>query len=206
MIGLLNPILSCKKSSTPHYTIPEEFKAWSVFQKGSYWIYFNSVTQSFDSTYVTDNSFQTLSTHPQKPDEPYQYDEITILFSSIVYHKFEITGSYSGASLIVYVDTNDYAILSSWFLEDPTRWSSWGKAVFPNFVLNGKSYINVYKTEATYYNIHSMWVATDCYWSRNLGIIQIVNLINHDTTLNWSLLRYNIVQRLKYKKHPLTNR
>ncbi|MCK9423693.1 MAG: hypothetical protein M0Q38_13955 [Bacteroidales bacterium] len=92
-LGLLNFIVSCKKTSTLHYVISEEFKAWADFQQGSYWIYYNKINQSIDSTYVTDNYLQTLSKDSQNASEQYQYDQITMDFNGNVYQKFKIVSS-----------------------------------------------------------------------------------------------------------------
>src|ERR1035438_6211857 len=45
--------ISCSKQKGNHYSISEDFKEWTLFQKGSYWIYKDDSLNTIDSTYIT---------------------------------------------------------------------------------------------------------------------------------------------------------
>lgn len=46
---------SCKKEEPEHIRISDEFKRWTVFNKGSYWIFQNDSTFELDSLYLKEN-------------------------------------------------------------------------------------------------------------------------------------------------------
>ncbi|MBX2986199.1 MAG: hypothetical protein KF882_09575 [Bacteroidia bacterium] len=64
-IAILATISSCKKDKKcPDIStilIEQEMKDWIVFQPGSYWIYIDSITGSYDSVYVTSTYYDTLN-------------------------------------------------------------------------------------------------------------------------------------------------
>jgi hypothetical protein len=65
IIAILATISSCKKDKKcPDIStilIEQEMKDWIVFQPGSYWIYIDSITGSYDSVYVTSTYYDTLN-------------------------------------------------------------------------------------------------------------------------------------------------
>ena len=193
LCGLTGLTVSCKKTAPAvHYTVSDEFKAWADYQKGSYWIYFDKKSQAYDSTYVTDNYSQTLSFN--NPEESGQYDQIIITFNSNVYLKFRIESSYLGSELVVFCGSDLSIALSTWAFDEPARYQNWLIKVYPTFVLNGISYTNVYQTQTTYIDSHSNWTAIDCFTARNVGVIQLIDQVNQDTTWAWSLVRSHVVQ------------
>jgi hypothetical protein len=73
LISLVFIIFSCKKEDHNHY-VSQEFKEWTIFKPGSYWVYKNETTNVTDSIYVISNPATVLF---KDQDNPHDFYEIT---------------------------------------------------------------------------------------------------------------------------------
>ena len=193
--------IGCKKKiETKYVMVPDEFKAWTVYQKNSYWIYLNENTNQADSTFVT-SCRHSLNTD----NDPYIHlytEQYYVDFSSIFLNYFCITagdGPYTGQSIYEYHALGEGLIMG--WLENPLFQSaipdpahiSKVVEVIPSLVLNNNTYANVYNILWAEQNPSGDSVIENYYLAKNIGLIKFRTRIgNADTT--WSLLRYHIIQ------------
>ena len=193
--------IGCKKSEETKYVmVPDEFKAWTVYQKDSYWIYLNENINQADSTFVTkcDRSLYT-------DNDPYIHlytESYDVRISGKFLINFNITageGPYTGQLI------NEYHALggglSMGWLENPYAHFGYNDPsyihkvveVIPSFVLNNKTYSNVYNILWAKQNFKGDSVIENYYLAKNIGLIKFKTRVGMaDTT--WSLLRYHVIQ------------
>lgn len=177
----------------PHYIIPTNILAYSDFQKGSYWIYYDNKNNLLDSTYISGKTFETITSN-EGPVNPNQYDQLIVSFSSDVYTFFK-TSAYNGGGMVEvkYADST-YGILDTWMFENPNKYQSWYVVYYPTYYIEGKAYSDVYQTRTTEL-IGSSTIRTDNFFAKYFGIIRVITKTNQDTTFNWSLIRSRIIQK-----------
>lgn len=184
-ISLLLVCTSCSKERTEYRYLSSEFKELSVYQKGSYWIYKNENTGSFDSSYIVVQP-ETNWIIVQASDRYVIYNE------SIEYF---VNGSFLGH---IHVDvSNDWEqyynqkgrnnYMLSWFVKDGGFQNA---EILQSMVVNGTSYSNVVHST---FNITSDTDFVESWIAKKVGVIKYMKKIgNTDTT--WSLLRSHTVQ------------
>ncbi len=157
--------IGCKKKDKIKY-VSSENKARFNFQKGSYWIYKDSLTGKEDSFYVYQNTTTIKYTN-------YEYIEALVRIhddtTECSYTLHETIFQYALSKPVTGFSMTTGSYLSS------TR----------GITLNGKAYDSVHTTpviEGSYY-----------YLRPNIGIVKMV--VNKGTFHKvWELLRYNIVK------------
>jgi hypothetical protein len=192
-LGVISLCLhSCKKDQTPHYTIPSNLLAYSDFQKGSYWIYYDSRNNLLDSTYITGKTFETI-TSDESSGDPYQYDRLIVSFSSRVYTFFKTSAFDWGGMIEVKYANSAHGILNTLMFENPNNYQNWEVVYYPVYYLDGTAYSDVYQTR-TNELIGGSAIVTDNFFAKYCGIIRVITQTNQDTTFNWSLIRSRIIQ------------
>jgi hypothetical protein len=186
---------SCKKEET-HYYISEEFKAWGLFQKGSYWIYKNDSTFILDSVYLTgDPSVFDIPTNDSKSAPTHQEIELTLksIFYSSCSLGVDIDGNESLGMSIFKQNTigliaHPPQYFTSSFLE--TNWTYNTLSYDTSFYIGTVKYTNVVHTKFVFTNLSKMYSFS---FSKHIGLIKVI-YENQDSTVSWSLVKHHIVQ------------
>jgi hypothetical protein len=193
--------LGCKKKiETKYILVPDDFKAWSVFQKDSYWIYLNENTNQADSTFVTKCDRALYTDY-----DPYIHvykENYYVRLSSIFLNKFWIVAQ-EGSSAQLYIDSyhSDGFILSTDRIENPfvheipdyNSVKSKVIEVIPNLQINNNTFTNVYHILVYFQKSNGDSVNDNFYLAKKIGLIKYKSRIGSvDTT--WSLLRYHTIQ------------
>jgi len=182
---------NCKKEPI-HYTIPDELKQLSVFNKGSYWIYINEKTSVLDSTYVkTDPDFYTLGIN-DKDNSPL-YDAVIVTVVSSFLHDY-----YTQFTSIIIDFKRSFGTA---FEIDAKVGQKYGSShdifelinYFDSISLNNQIYKSVFFTRNTIVHDLVDTIKYDFYLAKNIGLIRLEKkYLNADTT--WSLVRYHLLQ------------
>jgi hypothetical protein len=202
-------IAGCRKTTGPGdnyytmgplYSIPEEFKAWTIFRPGSYWIYLNEITFSQDSTVFKHGPYYQVDTCYNCPVEQRMWFWVRSPFLTGFY---ALGGPGGNASLNVSSTyTNDLGLTDK-CLDDPlhadTSYYSYYSFSFvekvDTMILGTNIFSNVIHTRINWtngYANHSK-LTCDYYWARGIGMIKTRrNYGDADTT--WSLVTWKTVQ------------
>jgi hypothetical protein len=180
-------------------TIPEEFKAWTMFRPGSWWIYLNEKTQQQDSTVFKHGPFFQ--------EDPYYNRTVTQRMwfwvrSPFLLEYYARGGAAGNATLDVISSWTRDLALTGQCLTDPAHadTATYSYAftfveTINNLVLNGHSFPGVLHTRNTWmkgYGRQKM-MSADYYWARGTGLIKTRRVYaNTDTT--WSLTGWKTVQ------------
>jgi hypothetical protein len=193
----------CTKENPEHLYVSSTFQRWTVFNKGSYWIYKN------DSTLVTDSVFlryDPLIVYVPLNSSAYPptAESITILFSSSLYSSSLYTNTQSK------VDVNGIESFQMVFKSD-SLFFPWGLIASYSDNFEPISLSNHYKTLAVdsvcyigpekFYNV----VQTQCtgntipeeytFWfARDIGLIKVTFENGYTgVSWSWSVVRFHIV-------------
>jgi hypothetical protein len=197
---LINAFLFCeitscsKKQEKPHYLIPDSLKDYSVFQKGSYWIYKLSGSNSSDTTKVfslvsyTENSNQNYDQGPLN-------DIIVIRFISNILSEFYINHygltiddkeGWSGASLITGLSPGQQTKTSNNLIYEYVEY-------LDTFSINGNSWYKVIHSKYSYQpNRINSW-QLEYFICKNVGLVLYKKKMNGADSI-WSLGSYHVVQ------------
>lgn len=188
-------LFSCKKEEKQHFYVPSEFKRWTVFNKGSYWIFQNDSTLEIDSTYIKDNpiSFNVPSSNSNYNSTS---EKIEISYSSIFLGKAILRLDLYGQATTMYFyvcDFDTYGLIANSldnfvpYIQDSYTKTTYETLSFDSiYYLGLRKFNTVVNTQITKNSkTLNLWFAKD------IGLIKIVRESN-DSTLTWSLLRYKI--------------
>ena len=195
LVLCLFSLTNCKKGQD-HYNVPDWFKEWTVFSKGSYWIYKNEISNKQDCTYM--EKAPVLWEYYESSRDPI-YDHITVTFNSPFLVNFSSgAGKDDYADLSVLEKNADYRALTTSLILDPQYYSGNGHTfgvieVFSNLKVNDSVYHNVYHTRySELLNANDSSVA-DYYFAKNIGLVIFkIRKGNIDTT--WTLVRHHVLQ------------
>jgi len=186
-------ITECKKKQVVTEYIPGELKEYALFQPGSFWIYKNENTGTFDSTYIS-----------EKPEFTYysesSYDNTITEICHIFYNGPFIQTTY----LDPYTYTMGFirygfeAIQSNSFV--PGRIFQLDGATtlkyFPlvdSMTLSNKTFHNVFVTQWQYITSQGDTFRNTSYFVKKIGLIKFNHKEpNADTT--WHLINYHTLQ------------
>lgn len=185
--------VDCKKQPSTHYVL-ESFKQWSLFQKGSYWIYYNETTNSIDSTYIDHNPDIWYT-----PGVPANYEIINLGLSNSFINSYSImAGDQDNSFLRIglsYPDI-DPEVLSKWVTDRISdKISTYCNLinVYPTISINGNNFTNVLQTrDSNYFDDGTKSIKT-YFFAKNIGLIKLDKKIGKTDTI-WSLLRWHAVQ------------
>jgi len=187
---------SCKKKETPQYfNIDKSFKDWSLFQKGSYWVFLNEISLQMDSSYVTTDP--RIGYLPPDPDVINHYEQIYYELTNSFIKYVEINKNSSESDMSFSTDYADNTVFAALF-SGYTDGSWFGSAYSCSFVekidtmiVNTNKFRDVIHTRVidSYYNN----LQFDYYFVKNVGWVKYsIKTSTMDST--WSLLRYHVVQ------------
>ena len=200
--AILVSLGGCRKSSTPDLGprrvlyIPDDFKAWSLFQPGSYWVYKNEKTGVADCTAFKHGPYTWQANYTNVPlDETYiwfytrgnqvtRYD-IKGGSQGNATLKLQMNGSVSALAL------NYNTILNPGHGDTANSYSSY-KFIerWDTLILNKHPFLNVLHTR---YSWPGYYVVYDFYWAKGVGLVRLQKS-GTDTDTTWSLLRWKTVQ------------
>lgn len=185
LIILIN--CDCTKNKYVYY-INDSIKPWSLFKKGSYWIFYHENTKSLDSTYIGTEENILI-----QPDSPPKYENIYIHITSDFINYYRIF-RYSGDS---YLELSGLKVLSASVIERSSSVISTECRlinVFDILTINGNNFKNVIQTQYT--SIHNNdTTLLNYYFSKNVGLVKMeIKYLNIDSISTRSLVRWHAVQ------------
>jgi hypothetical protein len=184
----------CKRQKEPDtYYISQFLRDYTIFQKDSYWIYNNDITQKLDSCYITKSQSYLIQEGGYETD-PYleraliEYNSDFMVSSFINVDDASLTFHSTGGNCLR--NSNLPAIF---YYSDNVKYEFLG--LYDSITINNAIYYNVLKTEFSQ-NSESLpynkYILT-FYFAKNIGLISYrQQMDNYDTT--WTLLRYKIQQ------------
>ncbi|HTX87542.1 MAG TPA: hypothetical protein VMC08_01005 [Bacteroidales bacterium] len=181
-------------------SIPVEFKAWTLFQPGSYWIYLNEGTQVSESTFIKHGPyFYQWSTEYSITDYTWYFVDNPFIL------KYDIQGGGERNTVLQLWtwQMDDPVALTIKTIEDPANSDFSSSYIFTyeliekldSLELNSHVFYNVFHTRCTQKKNNDYSIIYDYYFMRNVGLIKFRRLYtyeNKDTT--WSLLKWKTVQ------------
>jgi hypothetical protein len=199
IVVLLMSGVGCKKKEPRHYTISDELKQWYLYQRGSYWIYWNESTNILDSTYVEiDPAYSTY--HSTVSDDVVDtYDHISNKYEGAFVQGFAIDPSEVSCHLNFLNNSSaEYAYLTN-VIEGSYIDISGDRFEYvkhyDTLTFNGITFENVRYTKCSrkYIQKISNSIVLHFYCAKNIGLIKFRFEYNgQDTT--WSLLRFHVIQ------------
>jgi hypothetical protein len=185
----------CKKQDINYY-IPDEFRLWTCYKPGSYWIYLNEKTGAQDCTYVKEFMSGIHSSHSYESDPVHNYEYATVAFTSHLYSSFDIVTT--SLSIPLFNAEISSIGFSYSLLKNPvyTLYNYGGSGVYEVYSMesvNGNEFLNVYDMRSEWLNKSGDSLAWEAHFVESVGIIKLrTSKAPFDTT--WSLLRWGIVQ------------
>jgi len=207
-VFLIALLTTCSKSPVkqsitlgPEYNISAEFKTWTIFNKGSWWVYKNEKTNFADTTKLTHGPFYNKELCGNCPVIEYMWFYMT----GPVVIQYDVEGGKNeNASLHIRKDDgSEILAFTNKTLTDPAHSDSSGYGFKYQFiekldsmVMNGKTISNIYHTklswQKTYYE-DPPYLGCDYYFAKGIGLILLKkNYPSTDTT--WSLMDWHTVQ------------
>ncbi len=188
-------ISGCKKFTPTYYYIDNSFKAWTVFQIGSYWVYLNENSQLPDSTYISakpDSGY-----NPPVSQDADHYEFISYQVTNGFYQVAEICKEQSDSYLLLggfYPRGFWFYVLNSYMTTGPTSISPYSLYVverLDTLRLNNNLFTNIIHTRDTDY-YEGSW-KHDYYFAKNIGLVKFsVKTSAFDST--WSLMRWHVIE------------
>jgi hypothetical protein len=186
---------SCKKELT-HYYVSDAFKRWTVFNKGSYWIFVNDSTSAIDSVFVKAEP-RYLDIPPYSSKDNFTLEWIELSYSSAFFSPTEIVLKEGGGETFymhIY-NTSMYTLIASSadkfipYYENINEGSTYQLLSQDSvFYLGAEKFYNVVSTQRMFNGEKwTFWFAKD------IGLIKVSGE-NTNSDFTWSLLRYHIVK------------
>jgi hypothetical protein len=202
LFSVLAILCSCAKSPNilvqpgPMRNIPEEFKAWTIFQPESYWIYLNEKTGITDTTSFKHGPYYNKTIYWNAPPVEYMW----FYTNGPLMTRYDDEGGVNGnATLNLWLKTGGSVLaLTHKTLLDPEHsdsstyyFSYWFIEQLPVLTLNNNHFQNVCHTRLSrkysYYQTHN--TVYDFYFARGIGLIRLKKAdANTDTT--WSIMHW----------------
>jgi len=177
----------CTKNKDVYY-INNSIKPWSLFKKGSYWIFYHENTQSFDSNYISTEENVLI-----QPDSPPQYENIYIHITSDFFDYYRIFRNCDDS----YLELSGRKVLSASVIEGTSSVISTECRlinVFGILTINGINFKNVIQTQYT--SIHNNdTTLTNYYFAKNVGLVKLeIKYLDTDSISTRSLVKWHVVQ------------
>ena len=201
--AILASLWGCHKSSNTDQgprrvlNIPDDFKEWSLFQPGSYWVYKDEKTGIADCTAYKHGPYTWQANYTNVPlDETYIWfytrgNQVT---------GYDIKGGLQGnATLLLnmagfYVSVlalNNNTILNPGHGDTSNSYSTY-KFIerWDTLIINKHPFPDVLHTRNTW---PGYYVVFDFYWAKGVGLVRLQKT-GTDTDTTWSLMRWKSVQ------------
>jgi hypothetical protein len=205
MAGLLKIIVillviffinSCNKEETEHIRVSGEFKRWTVFPNGSYWIFKNDSTLEIDSVFVQGNpKFLDVPAYSSKDN--FTLETIEMSYSSIFLSSTSQNVGQGGKEIYylrIYKNSIMPLIASSGdnfisFLNSESKgYTLLILSLFSTYYIGLEKFYPVVSTQ--YSASEKKWT---CWFAKDIGLIKVSGE-NTNPDFSWSLLRYHIAE------------
>lgn len=201
-------LAACSKSTNgpeyvpgPDYNVPAEFRAWTVFGPGSWWVYKNERTLVSDTTRLTHGPFYNREPCGNCPVVEYWW----FYLKGPVAVMFDIQGGKDGNARLKILrnDHTEAMALTYKTLIDPEGSEAKGISYRYEYVekigslfLNGRTHKDVIHTRISWlptYYADPPYMGYDFWFARGIGLIMMrKNYASTDTT--WSLTDWHTVK------------
>lgn len=194
----VNPIIS---------EVSPAFKAYTVFDPGTYWVYKNQANDTNDSVKVKDVTMQKRFHNLQSNSPGFYYNAYELDYSSnaIGLIRGEVTGGYAEASTDtlpenyrIYLRNGRYfSILTPKYPIGDEQHLGINEGNYTNlafhreFELNGRSHINVYETLVKDYHDGNDTVYMRFFLAKDVGIIRYIKTSSTEN-FDWILTDYKL--------------
>jgi hypothetical protein len=205
---LLSASCEREKPDPPTYYIPEEYKLYTEFHPGSYWIYEDSISGAIDSVVVTEYVEEIVPWQLPGEDVGYYYEKsATKVFSSISSQDFQYNLSLSGVApdvansiyhltkQLITSGESRYVNISRFPKSIGNIGGSGGEVVelFSEYMMNGILYSDV--TKAVVDVDYSESDKTSYYYiAKDAGLIRYETQNEFGTWRIWKLKRYHAIR------------
>ena len=184
---------SCRKSKDRVELVPEEFKAWVCFQKGSYWIYMSDKEQLVDSTVLYMDPIIHYHTMEGSNHEKISIEKIYLRLSSGVLRGFSISPSECITDFFNFASStcllSDISLSSQHSLEGDFFLDT----IYPSYIINDNEFTNVVETRfIPYAGSDTNHLSVTFFYAKNIGLIRYT--LRSSDTVTWSLVRWNVNQ------------
>lgn len=205
---LMAMLIACSKSTFqqpftpgPAYNIPAEFKAWTIFNPGSWWVYKNEKTNVIDTTKFTHGPFYNKELCGNCPVIEYMW----FYLKGPVVIMYDVQGGKNENASLRIMRENGSEILAftNKTIADPSQSDSSEYSFkyqlveqLDSWTMNGKTFSNIYHTKFSWLRTsyeEPSYPGYDFYFARGIGLILLKkNYSSTDTT--WSLVNWHTVQ------------
>ena len=186
-------LCNCKKEPSVYY-VQDSFKEWTVFQKGSYWVFLNENNKSFDSNFINENPSITYI-----PSTPPQEEIIGINLNSNFIEDYSIRAGAQNISFLrisLYAPDIDPIALSTWVTNGTSNQASnycWLVKVHSTLLINGNTFNNVIQMRDSNNLYDGTKSIKNYYYVKNVGLVKLERKLNEADTI-WSLVRWQVLQ------------
>lgn len=182
---------SCEEHSSYFY-VPEEFKQFGLFQKGSYWIYQDSATLHIDSCLVSNTPHSYFdqidnTAWEERYDVAYSGTFFSYAYLSDWYYKVSFFSHYLEpiipGDFIIGLKKENYSLLRE------------NLALLDSLSIGNNVFKEVYVTRnSTPDDIADSLKVTFIFYSvKHVGIVKMRE-ITQDQVVTWDLIEYNAIQ------------
>ncbi len=196
----------CTKESEQSFYIQEDFKPWSIYQPGSYWIYLNEKTGAQDCTWVSAISRQMSYEGGNGSADPVRHHEyVTMTLSGKLFNTITVNGQGSDESFMK-INPNapgfDDVLFSYQLMLNPSFkhylevydiYNVGVRAVYPSETIHGNTFTNVYDLRHEWLNYIGDSLVTEAHLVKNTGIV-LYRTYRESKDTTWSLLRWKVIQ------------
>jgi hypothetical protein len=187
--------VSCKKKDQNYY-VQNSFKEWTLFKKGSYWVYLNETSNKPDSCFVIENAIDRMNSDEYGGTlnqggiyyEIISYNIFNVALFELIARdndSYLLCEGFAGHDFI-----NSYRVTSN--LSQEVNVNCVVKKRYDTLVINNNKFVDVIQTqdsESTLINNHFYYSISNYFFAKNIGLIKFAN---KDST--WSLVRWHVLQ------------
>ena len=171
----------------------QEFKDYTDFKTGSYWVYQNSTNTASQDSIVVSSHNRFIHPGEDGSDGPGPYEEFSDTLFSSIDGNFTVFGTSVNDYHVQYTNWPNYE--TTYFTPiNGVQLDEWGNMTLTNASENlnvaGKQYTSVKEFTVDPnggYKVVSP--ITHIYWAKNIGVVQ--KTVSGTT---WQLIRYHVVQ------------
>jgi hypothetical protein len=184
-----------KEKEYPTYYMDQEFKDYTLFKVGSYWVYQDSASKQIDSVYLYK---QEITINDRRKAVNYNYEQFTENLKSSLYDTLVGEGlklSESGGFVYGILRLNDFTNYASSYFQTPTigeldplyriiKYQTYRN----DTTISNKNYTQVKVFEANQQSFS--YQSHKIFYSKHLGLVR-KELFNGEV---WNLIRHHVTQ------------
>jgi len=182
-------LICCKKDAN-RYLISGEFKQYTTFKMGSYWIYKNDVTNQTDSSYIIDPPFDNIIYLPNTPRNEVFWQQIS----------YQMHNPFMGVYTILAKSNSEYLEVGTKLKKVAPLLIKYSESGFevtesiPTYTINGVTFTDVLHTQTYRYPLlNSDTLSVDAYFAKSVGILKFHQRTTTSDT-SWSIITFHTIQ------------